>query len=113
MKVKFDILFPVSMYLNTGDSEPTRMRVKNIKAFKRVTGLGLKESKQFVESCERDYDLDYNEWAGTPSRTIILTAEQWGTLHLLREAGQCSFHAHGIEVLDYEHDVDITDFSRT
>ena len=110
MKVKFSILFPASMYIGD-DSEPTRMKVKNIKAFKRVTGVDLKTAKEFVESCERDYDLDYGERAGTPSRVIILTAKQWGMLSLLREDDQCSFHAHNVKVLDYEDGHDVTDFT--
>ena len=110
MKVKFNILFPASMYIGD-DPEPTRMKVKNIKAFRRVTGVDLKTAKEFVESCERDYDLDYDEWAGIPSRAIILTAKQWGMLSLLREDDRCSFHAHDVEVLDYENGYDVIDFS--
>lgn len=109
MKVKFNIMFPVSMYLDW-ESEPVRMKVKNIKAFKRITGLDLKGAKEFVESCEKDYDDSYDE-PFVVGRTIILTAEQWGMLHLLRESGECSFHATDVEVLDYD-DGNVTDFSR-
>ena len=113
MKVKFDILFPVSMYLNLEDDEPTRMRVKNIKAFRRISGLDLRGAKEFVESCERDFDEEESWDRGEPFavyRTIILTAEQWGMLHLLRESGECSFFAQNIEVLDYDYG-HISDFS--
>ena len=110
MRVKLDILFPVSMYVGD-DDKPKRMKIGNIKALRRVTGLGLKEAKKFVESCERDYDEDYTQWAGVRARTIILTAEQWGVLHLLRETHQCSFFADNVTILEDGEGV-VTDFSR-
>ena len=109
MRVKFNILFPRSMYI-AGEDKQTMMRVKNIKALKQITDLGLKEAKEFVESCERDYDGDYTQWGGVRARTSILTAEQWGVLHALREMEQCSFFAEDVTIL--ADDDDVTDFSR-
>ena len=110
MRVKLDILFPVSMYVGD-DDKPRRMKIGNIKALRHVTGLGLKEAKEFVESCERDYDEDYTQWAGVRARTSILTAEQWGVLHALRETHQCSFFADNVTILEDGEGV-VTDFSR-
>jgi len=110
MRVKFDILFTVSMCVGDDDN-PRRMKIGNIKAVRRITGLSLKEAKEFVESCERDYDEDYTHWAGVRARTIILTAEQWGVFHALRETHQCSFFADNVTILEDDECV-VTDFSR-
>ena len=108
MKVKLNIQFDDSRYVGD-DPEPTRMRVGNIKSFRKaIAGLGLREAKEFVESCTRDLDLEFEAWP--KARTIILTATQWGILHLLRTTDQCAFHFSEVTIL--EDDDDIVDFSR-
>ena len=107
MKVKLNIQFDDSRYVGD-DSEPTRMRVGNIKSLKKaINGLGLREAKEFVESCTRDLDKDYSEWS--KPRSVIFTAEQWGTLTLLRVTDQCAFHFSEVTILE---DDDVVDFSR-